>query len=703
MPRNRGQRRAVGLRRASAAGVAALLCALSLPAAELRVSGLGVMADHRTTRTLGRLLHPERAATVDAGAIEDAALILFSQLSDDGYLNATLTAHLTLAGGAQADYPLDATLEHPLPRPLAAEKVVLRIRAGRRFTLREVTFAGLESLRAAEARAFFVGESALIPVASERIYSPGRLQRAVANLQEALRQRGRAEATVEPSRVQVDPATGAARVGVTVREGPEWWVAALQLDVAGEPRPPALLAEQRTGREWTELWRQDTTTAIRRWYYQRGHPDVQVALTAEAAPPEANRRAVTVVAHIRPGAAVRLGAVRFVGNARTRESVLRRLVRAVPGGPLDPIPLDDGAARLGRLGVFANITLRQDPPDGPVRDAVYQLTEGRREEVDLLFGWGSYDELRGGVEWKHYNLFGRANTDDLKLVQSIKSTQLNYTYTVPELFGTAVDGSARLFGLRRQELSFVRTEYGANVALLWPLRGLGANLTTGYSFQRLRSTSNELATSPTDLSQTNVASVEVGLVRDRRDNPLAPHRGYKVAVQLTEASRRLGGQVDYQQLTLSGSYHRPIGRGHWIHVGFTHGVVTTMGALGDAQLPVNVRFFPGGDGSIRGYRSGEAAPRAPDGQFVGAKAFLQLNLELEQALTSKWTVVAFGDALGTAVRLADYPFDERLYTVGLGLRYQTLIGPIRLEYGYNLNPRPRDPSGTLLLSIGFPF
>jgi len=701
--RNRSQRRAACPRRAFAAGAAALLCALSLRAAELRVSGLGVVADHRTTQTLGRLLHPERAVTLDAGGIEDAALILFSQLGDDGYLDATLTAGLTLRGGTQAEYPLDATLEHPLPRPLAAEKVILRIRKGRRFTLREVTFTGLESLREAEARAFFLGETGLLPIASERIYSPGRLRRALANLEEALRQRGRAEATVETARLHVDPVSGAAQVGVAVREGPEWRVAAVQLDVAGDPRPPATLAQPRIGHDWTELWRQDTTTAIRRWYDQRGHPDVQVALTAQAAPPAANRREVTVVAHIRPGAAVRLGGVRFVGNVRTREPVLRRLVHVTPGGPLDPIPLDDGAARLARLGVFSNITLRQDPPDGPVRDAVYQLTEGRRKEVDLLFGYGSYDELRGGMEWKHYNLFGRANTDDLKLVQSVKSTQLNYTYTVPELFGTAVDGSARLFGLRRQELSFVRTEYGANVALLWPLRGLGASLTTGYSFQRLRSTSNELATSPTDLSQANVASVEVGLVRDRRDNPLTPHRGYKLAVQLTEASRRLGGQVDYQQLTLSGSYHRPVGRGHWIHVGFTHGVVTTFGALSDAQLPVNVRFFPGGDGSIRGYRSGEAAPRAADGQFIGAKTYLQANLEFEQALTAKWTVVVFGDALGTAVRLADYPFDQRLYTVGLGLRYQTLIGPIRLEYGHNLNPRRHDPAGTLLLSLGFPF
>jgi outer membrane translocation and assembly module TamA len=65
--------------------------------------------------------------------------------------------------------------------------------------------------------------------------------------------------------------------------------------------------------------------------------------------------------------------------------------------------------------------------------------------------------------------------------------------------------------------------------------------------------------------------------------------------------------------------------------------------------------------------------------------------------------VAFVDALGSAAQLRNYPFDERLYTAGLGVSYQTLIGPIRLEYGHNLNPRIGDPHGTWQISIGNPF
>jgi outer membrane translocation and assembly module TamA len=218
----------------------------------------------------------------------------------------------------------------------------------------------------------------------------------------------------------------------------------------------------------------------------------------------------------------------------------------------------------------------------------------------------------------------------------------------------------------------------------------------------LRNQDNTLETSGADLSQVNAASVDLNLVRDRRDNPLRPRRGYRWFLQAETASQFFGGTVDYQRTEFGGSYHTPWGRGRWVHAGLNHGVVTTFGS-DDAELPVNKRFFPGGDNSIRGYQEGEAAPFGAEGRFVGAKSYLLLNLEVEQALTPKWSAVLFFDALGIAARLADYPFSEELYSVGLGIRYQTIIGPLRVEYGRNLDPRPTDPSGSLLFSVGFPF
>lgn len=680
-----------------------LLAGVQLPAADLTVKGLGWFDNRVAGQKLKLLRSGPRAAPLDANAIEDAALVLVSALNSDGYLEPALAVDATLANGRVEHYVLDERLDPPLPRPLVATAATIHLDRGRRFTLREITFTGLLAITEKEARSFFVGELALIPLASDRIYSPGRLQGAAGNLEEALHRLGYAGAVVTPDEAQLDRTTGDVRVRIAVTEGPRWMVRALRFAAADGSAPPAGLAAGRTDQPWTATWRQDTATAIRRWYYQQGHPDVAIGLEAQTAPAADDTLAVTVTAHINPGPVVHVGEIRFTGNTHTSGKMLRRLVRVAPGATLNPIRLNDSQAKISRLGVFRTVDLRYEPEDAATRDAVYDLVEGRRSEISLLAGYGSYEQLRGGVEWRHFNLFGRAHTDSLKLVQSMKSSSADYSYTVPALFGTFTDGSARVFGWRREEFSFVNEEYGASLSVLWPLRRLGLAVTTGYTFRHLRTVDNELATSATDLNQVDVATVDLGVVRERRDNPLRPRKGYKLSLQAELANRALGGEVVYQQFVFGASYHTPWGRGRWVHLGFSEGVVTTFGGPDISDLPVSVRFYPGGDASIRGYQKGEAAPRDAAGLFVGAKSYLQLNLELEQALTSKWSAVVFADALGTAVSLRDYPFNEKLYSAGLGVRYQTIIGPVRVEYGHNLNPRPLDPAGTLLFSIGYPF
>ena len=66
-------------------------------------------------------------------------------------------------------------------------------------------------------------------------------------------------------------------------------------------------------------------------------------------------------------------------------------------------------------------------------------------------------------------------------------------------------------------------------------------------------------------------------------------------------------------------------------------------------------------------------------------------------------MVGFLDTVSFAQRIKDYPFNESLFSVGGGVRWKTIIGPVRLEYGYNLHRRPHDPVGTIQFSLGFPF
>lgn len=670
--------------------------------ATIEIDGLGWWGDRQQRIALDRMLGQERGATLDANAIEDAAFLLLSALQDQGYLKPVIEAELTAPNGERRTIRFDAQLEATLARPFEAARVRFQVQKGVRYEFANVEIQGLKALKVDSAREYFLGEKALIRRGSTRAYSPAHLRRALDGIENDLHRLGYADATATADDPRINEKSGAVDVVVEVHEGPRWQARSLAVDgaPAGEPAPAV---QQFVGQAWSQFWQQDVTSAIREHFLRLGYPDVRVWLTHTTADEHAGSREVSVVAHVRAGELVRIGEIRFEGAKKTSESVLRRRVKSTAGQPLNVVELDEARFRLSRLGVFDTVDLHYDPATGPVRDPVFALREGRELETNLLFGYGSYEQLRGGVELRQFNLFGHAHQTRLLLVQSMKSSRGEYSYTVPELFGESIDGTARVFGLQRQETSFLRQEWGGNVSLSAPVRWIGANASVGYTYQALRSLDNTLETHTADEQQVTAASVEVNLVRDRRDNPLRPHRGYRWFMQAETASHYFGGSVDYQRVELGGSYHTPWGRGRWVHLGLNHGLITTFGGSSDAELPVNKRFFPGGDNSIRGYRVGEAAPRGPTGEFVGAKTYLLANLEIEQALTGKWSIVAFCDGLGTAVRLADYPFSERLYSAGLGIRYQTLIGPLRAEYGRNLNRRSGDPTGTLLFSVGFPF
>ncbi|MFA5266031.1 MAG: BamA/TamA family outer membrane protein [Opitutaceae bacterium] len=686
-------------------GLRGAVDASSQPSAEratLKVSGVGLLRDRELRLSLVLLLGTQRGATLNANAIEDAAVMLISALGEEGYQKPMVEIEATLADGTVKRLAFDASMEMALPRQLEARTVEFRVKPGARWYIDSVEISGLRVLPVKLARTFFRSKSVLFLLAKTNAYSPSHVENAAGALLGELRQRGYADAVVQADAAKIDQASGAVALHVEVTEGARWQVAAVRYEATETETVTLPETTEWIGRAWAPTLKENIKEAIRRIYYQKGFPDVVVRIAAEPGPVQNGQKPVTVVAHIQAGTQVKVGRVRFEGNAITRDSVLRRSAQVRPDEALNPLSLASARYRISRLGVFDTVDLHIEPPDGTVRDPVFTLKESQRYEANLLFGYGSYEQVRGGIELRQVNLFGMAHQSLIQLMQSMKSTSGDYTYSVPELLGESIDGTARLFALERREVAFLRQEFGATFTLKRPIPWLRAEGMVGYTFQTLRNRDNTLATQATDKEQLNVASVDFGLTSDHRDNPLRPRNGYRWFTQVELATRNLGGEAEYQRLELGAAYHTPWGEGRWIHIGVTHGVITTLGTT-DATLPVNKRFFPGGDNSIRGYQKGEAAPRGADGLFIGAKSYVLLNLELEQALTPNWSVVVLADALGSAAQLRDYPFAERLYTVGLGVRYQTLVAPIRVEYGHNLNPRVGDPHGTWQISVGYPF
>ncbi|MBL9208508.1 MAG: BamA/TamA family outer membrane protein [Opitutaceae bacterium] len=683
--------------------------------ARVTVEGLGFWGNREMRATLGRLFGEDYAGVLDRNAIEDAVFLVMSSLQDEGFLAPTVRLDLKDAANRVTVLQFESALSAPLPPELSVQEIAFRIDRGIRAVVDQVTISLVPTTRGPGAVSswpgelskeqmteYFINRSLGFGGEAGRAFSPSRLRHSADSLVDVLRNRGYADAVVVATADPASIATGKVAVSVEVSAGLRSEVTRVEIEGLGTTGVVVDTGPW-VGVPWTPFWQQDLTQEIRRVFFLKGYPDVTVSMEQTTRGESGGGRELGVVAQVKPGPRVFLGTVGFTGQVFTKESVLRRRARLQSGSPFNPLRVEQARARLARLGVFSSVLVKTTESDDATRDVGFELREFPRNEANLLLGYGSYERLRGGVEWRRSNLFGAAHQGRLTVVQSMKSSHGDYLYSVPELFGETVDGTARLYGLRREERSFVREEYGGTLALRRRFGRRGLEGSVGYAYEVLSNRDNELTTRTSDDDLVKVGSVEAGLTLDRRDNPLRPRHGYRGFFQVEAASRDLGGEVDYQVCEFGASYHTSMGQDRWIHLGLTHGVITTFGASSDRDLPVNKRFFPGGESSIRGYSKGEAAPRGVDGRFVGAKSQITVNIEVEQALSEALSAIAFVDGLGTAVSLRDYPFRDRLISAGLGLRYQTIVGPVRLEYGRNLNPRQGDPRGTLHVAVGFPF
>lgn len=671
-------------------------------AAEMKVRGYGFLGNRALMRTLEMIRDPDAPpAFFTATQIEDAAMLLLAQIQQDGYLQPEVEAEVTTPDEETRSFVWDESLMTELPRPMRATEVEFRVREGVLYHYESIEFEGLTVIEEEEAREFFVSTGFLIDTKQSRVFTPAGLESGLGSIREILIRRGYQRASVVASQVERDDETGEVRVSVSVTEGPRSIIrhgrAVIMMDGEREERELELQEEQ----PYSRIWVQDRAQELRAEYYEIGYPDADVETEVVKRERVDERVLIDLVFRVDTGPFVELGELRFEGYEKTRESVLRRRVDLEPGEPLNRVKVDEGRYRISRLGIFEWVDVNIEEVDENTRDVVFTVEEGREIDINLLFGYGSYEMFRFGVEVEQFNLFGRAHRSRLLLAQSLRSSSVNYRYMVPELFGEDIHGFGSVFGLRREEPDFDRREFGSTVGLQTLFYRIDLEAGLRYSFQLLESRAG-IPSGPDGLDRAVVGAVDLTLQRDLRDNPIYPESGHNVVTNFEVASDTFGGEVNYQRIEVNASYHRDIGGGRFIHAALHHGILNTFGSV-DEEIPINKRFLKGGESTVRGFLEGEASARNDEGELVGSESYVLVNLELEQALTERWSVIAFSDSIGFARRFDEYPYDEELYSVGLGIRYKTFIGPLRLEYGRNLNPREEDPSDAIHLSIGFPF
>ena len=699
-------------RRCTGAGAFAFLLAalLAVPAGllaqdNLKVRGMGFLRDRQLQERLAFLndFTAKEPVELDAAILEDSAFILLEQVKSLGYQRPRITADLQTKEGP-ASYDWTHPYQVVLPPGFEAESVVFEVDPRVLYFYESVEVKGVTALSAKEAESFFLASSALFTRKKDRRFTPRNLEQRISNLLRTLQQKGYAEASVGDREVDIDRQTGAVRVTLTVDQGPLYRVGKVEVVRESKDGKTTTTEEVEDDQVDSDDWLQDFRQQLLNEAYRGGYPDTTVR--SEVTDRKKTTSGVVVRDYrfeVDRGARATIAGVAFAGDPGVKRRILLRQAGLEPGELLNPIEVAEGRRKLMGLGIFREVDVAYGKPDGQgAREVTYTLPAGMREKLTGMVGWGSYEMARVGLRWERNNPFHRAHRIDLNAKQSLKSSQVRALYAIPQFAGTDITLVGQGEYLYRDEIGYERDEAGITLgSTLSPPAVPGLTLDLRYGFQSQRTFRDNSVTFRSRDSAV-VASLQGSATLSRLNNSLFPTRGYRAAVRSKTASRLLGGNVDFEKLEIGGSYHIPLVPSLILHSRLRYGGIFSWQKT-DENIPFSERFFLGGSNTLRGYQEGEASPVDSSGERIGAQSYTLGNLEAELRIFQAFSLVAFYDAAVMSVNGHTFADGEFFNSAGAGISLRSPVGPIRIEYGRNLNRPPRSPAGTLHFAFGFPF
>jgi translocation and assembly module TamA len=368
------------------------------------------------------------------------------------------------------------------------------------------------------------------------------------------------------------------------------------------------------------------------------------------------------------------------------DSFVARYIAVEPGQPYESAALTETYVALTDSRYFDLIDVRPNEPDHEDRTigVTVALTGAPRRQITYGLGFSTDQgpRLRFGRTFRRWNERGHQLAVDARLSPVISEAIASYRYPRGDsrYDWTIFDG-----GLRRED-----TETSESETLEFAAR-LVHERPSSWSRTELVNLSIEDFEIADQVGRSRLLMPGVDWTRLRADAPLRPRNGSRIRFMLRGAGDSLGSDTSFIQGTADWK---------WIRSLANLGRIITRGQLGLTQeesfdeLPPSVRFFAGGDQSIRGYDFESLGPEDATGQVVGGTGIAVASFEYEQPVRPKWSVAFFVDS-GNAFQ--DSTLDAKT-SAGVGVRWQSPLGPIRLDIGVPIDDPMHD--ARLHVSIG---
>ncbi len=499
---------------------------------------------------------------------------------------------------------------------------------------------------------------------------------------------------------------------IVINEGPQYHVHKLTISgyqATTEAKIRALL-KMKEGSVYSPKQLHDDAKAIADAYGSGGYVDLVV--TPEGTP--AGPAQIDVHYQIEEGVRSFVNRINIEGNTRTKDKVIRREVLVAPGDVFNTVRVDITKKRLENLGYFAKVETYPEDTDVPGRkDLTILVQEKRTGSLSFGGGFSTVDKLVGFAELTqgNFDLFnwpsftGGGQKFRLRLQYGTERKDFILAITEPWFLDRRLALSGQAFYTEANYLSseYDQRNYGFTIEMRKPINGY-TYATLGYTLQDVDIFNVAASASEFILSQKGsfVESKIFGsVVFDSRDNPLLSRRGQRIVFSPFIAGGFLGGDTQVYGFDLEGSqyFHIP-----YDTILLINGEIATVNEWGSGtDVPLFERLYLGGSNNLRGFPFREVGPQDENGEPKGGKSMARATVEWTFPIVPKARGAIFYDTGFVNESAWSFGLNHIASDVGVGIRLDLPIGPLRLDYGYPLQRDGYGGGGRFNFNVGYQF
>jgi outer membrane protein insertion porin family len=416
-----------------------------------------------------------------------------------------------------------------------------------------------------------------------------------------------------------------------------------------------------------------------------------------------NEQLVDVNFQITKGELVYINHINIAGNTITRDKVIRRQLDVVEGDLYSSSKLRNSYANLNKLRYFEEADFQTEKgPDKSKMDINIRVKEKSTGMFMVGAGYSAVDQAVVMAQITQQNFLGYGQILSLKASLGSTTNNIDLSFTEPWLFDLPLWCKADIWKYKKDYDSYSLDTRGVGLTLGYPLW----ERIVGYVGYKLTADdiSNVLATAPLEImaqeGQLITSALTLSLTRDTTNDYIFPSKGTKASISITHAGGPLQGDTNYTQYSTSLFAYYPL------PLDVVFGVKGRIGYIqshNGVEIPIFNKYVLGGINSLRGFRY-IGVENSGTSDVIGGTTMLVFNAELVFPFIkeSGMKIVAFYDAGNTWKDR--YYIDDLYQSVGLGLRWYSPIGPLRLEYGHIIDRRglKDDSEGRWEFTIGMP-